>query len=104
MSCYLYENHRASPTLILLYVLGVLGVLNVLHVLHVLHLLHVLNVLHVLHGRIVGLLGLVLFCILFKALLRSSQALLWPFHAPPRLFIRFFSILPKNQATSRSER
>ena len=57
MSCYLYENHRASPTLILLYVLGVLGVLNVLHVLHVLHLLHVL---HVLHGRIVGLLGLVI--------------------------------------------
>ncbi len=54
MSCYLNENHRASPTLILLYVLGVL---NVLHVLYVLHLLHVL---HVLHGRIVGLLGLVI--------------------------------------------
>ncbi len=52
MSCYLYENHRASPTLILLYVLGVLGVLNVLHVLHLLH---------VLHGRIVGLLGLVIY-------------------------------------------
>ena len=41
MSCCLYENHRGSPTLILLNVLGVL------------------NVLHVLHGRIVGLLGLV---------------------------------------------
>ena len=26
MSCYLYENHRGSPTLILLNVLGVLGV------------------------------------------------------------------------------
>ena len=47
MSCYLYENHRGSPTLTMLNVLGVLGVLNVLHVLHVLH------------GRIVGLLGLV---------------------------------------------
>ena len=53
MSCYLYENHRGSSTLILLNVLGVLGVLNVLYVLHMLH------VLHVLHGRIVGLLGLV---------------------------------------------
>ena len=50
MSCFLYENHWGSPTLILLNVLGVLGVLNVLYVLHVLH---------VLHGRIVGLLGLV---------------------------------------------
>ena len=47
MSRFLYENHRGSPTLILLNVLDVLGVLNVLHVLHVLH------------GRIVGLLGLV---------------------------------------------
>ena len=54
MNCYLYENHQASPTLMLLYVLVVLGLLNVLHVLYVLHLLHVL------HGRIVGLLGLVL--------------------------------------------
>ena len=51
MSCYLYENHRGSPTLILLNVLGVLNVLNKFHVLHVLN---------VLHGRIVGLLGLVL--------------------------------------------
>ena len=51
MSCFLYENHWGSPTLILL---NVLGVLNVLYVLNVLH------VLHVLHGRIVGLLGLVL--------------------------------------------
>ena len=50
MSCYLYENHWGSPTLILLNVLGVLHVLNVLNV---------LNVLYVLHGRIVGLLGLV---------------------------------------------
>jgi len=59
MSCFLYENHRGSPTLILLNVLGVLGVLGVLNVLHVLHVLNVLHVLHVLHGRIVGLLGLV---------------------------------------------
>ena len=59
MSCYLYENHRGSPTLILLNVLGVLNVLNVFHVLHVLPVLHVLHVLNVLHGRIVGLLGLV---------------------------------------------
>ena len=69
MSCYLYENHRASPTLILLYVLGVLGVLNVLHVLHVLHLLHVL---HVLHGRIVGLLGLVCFNFCYEAVWLKS--------------------------------
>ena len=34
MSRFLYENHRGSPTLILLNVLGVLGVLNVLHVLN----------------------------------------------------------------------
>ena len=33
MSCFLYENHRGSPTLTLLNVLGVLGVLNVLNVL-----------------------------------------------------------------------
>ena len=59
MSCYLYENHRGSPTLILLNVLGVLGVLNVLNVLNVFHVLHVLHVLNVLHGRIIGLLGLV---------------------------------------------
>ena len=50
MSCFLYENHWGSPTLILL---------NVLSVLYVLNVLHVLPVLHVLHGRIVGLLGLV---------------------------------------------
>ena len=37
MSCFLYENHRGSPTLILLNVLGVLGVLNVLNVLNVPH-------------------------------------------------------------------
>ncbi len=43
MRFYLYENHRVSASLILLYVLGVL------------------NVLYVLHGRIVGLLGLVLY-------------------------------------------
>ena len=34
MSCFLYENHRGSPTLTLLNVLGMLGVLNVLHVLN----------------------------------------------------------------------
>ena len=38
MSCFLYENHWGSPTLIMLNVLGVLGVLNVLHVLHALHM------------------------------------------------------------------
>ena len=58
MSRSLYENHWGSPILILL---DVLGVLNVLNVLNVLYALYVLNVLHVLYGRIVGLLGLVLF-------------------------------------------
>ena len=43
MSCFLYENHRGSPTLTLLNVLGVLGVLSVLHVPHVLRVLHVLD-------------------------------------------------------------
>ena len=38
MSCFLYENHRGSPTLILLNVLGVLHVLNVLNVLYVLNI------------------------------------------------------------------
>ena len=38
MSCFLYENHWGSPTLILMNVLGVLGVLHVLHVLHVLNM------------------------------------------------------------------
>ena len=38
MSCFLYENHRGSPTLTLLNVLGVLGVLNVLNVLDVLNM------------------------------------------------------------------
>ena len=42
MSCFLYENHWGSPTLILL---NVLGVLNVLYVLNVLHVLHVLDML-----------------------------------------------------------
>merc|ERR1712212_635326 len=37
MSRFLYENHRGSPTLILLNVLVVLGVLNVPNVLHVPH-------------------------------------------------------------------
>ena len=37
MSRFLYENHRGSPTLILLNVLGVLGVLYVPNVLHVPH-------------------------------------------------------------------
>ena len=40
MSCFLYENHRGSPTLTLL---NVLGVLYVLYVLNVLYLLNVLN-------------------------------------------------------------
>ena len=43
MSCFLYENHWGSPTLILLNVLGVLGVLNVLYVLNVLDVFNVLN-------------------------------------------------------------
>ena len=53
MSRSLYENHWGSPALTLLNLIGVLGVLNVLHVLNVLL------------GRIVGLLGLVLFCSIF---------------------------------------
>ena len=40
-------------------VLGVLGVLNVL------------NVLYVLHGRIVGLLGLVLHCLMYGMILKE---------------------------------
>ena len=43
MSCFLYENHRGSPTLTLLNVLGVLGVLGVLYMLNVLYVLNVLN-------------------------------------------------------------
>ena len=70
ISAILHENQRGNPTLTLLNVLGVLGVLNalnvlnvlnVLYVLYVLHVLHVLHVLNVLHGRIVGLLGLVIY-------------------------------------------
>ena len=38
MSCFLFENHRGSPTLTLLNVLSVLGVLNVLVVLNVLNM------------------------------------------------------------------
>ena len=38
MSLFIYDNHRGSPTLILLNVLGVLNVLNVLHVLDVLNM------------------------------------------------------------------
>ena len=49
MSCFLYENHRGSPTLTLLNVLGVLGVLNVLNAPNVLNMLNVLHVFHVLH-------------------------------------------------------
>ena len=56
MTCLLYENHWGSPILTLLNVHGVLGVLNVLNVLHVLHTCALYA-----HGRIVGLLGLVLF-------------------------------------------
>ena len=48
MSRFLYENHRGSPTLILLNVLGVMDVLNVLNALHVLNVLHVLHVLNML--------------------------------------------------------
>ena len=48
MSCFLYGNHRDSPSLTSLNVLGVPGVLNVLNVLGVLNMLDVLNVLHVL--------------------------------------------------------
>ena len=44
MSCFLYENHRGSPTLTLLNVLGVLGVLNVVNVLNLLNALHVLTI------------------------------------------------------------
>ena len=62
MSDFLYESQRGSPTLTLLNVLSVLGVLNVLNVRYVLH---------VLHGRIVGLLGLVLF--IFISPIREFQ-------------------------------
>ena len=46
MSCFLYENHRGSPTLTLLNVFGAMDVLNVLNVLNVLHVLHVLHMLN----------------------------------------------------------
>ncbi len=45
-SRFLYENHRGSPSLILLNVLGVLNVLNLLGVLNVLNVLHVLHALN----------------------------------------------------------
>ena len=48
MSQSLYENHRDSPTLILINVLGVLGVLNELNLLYVLYVLYVLHVLNML--------------------------------------------------------
>ena len=57
MSCFIYENHRGSPTLILLNVLGVLGALIVPNVLHVTHTCASCALYA--HGRIVGLLGLV---------------------------------------------
>ena len=41
MNCFLYENHRASPTLASLNVLGVLGVLYVLNVLKVQNVLNI---------------------------------------------------------------
>ena len=78
--------------LVVLGVLGVLNVLNVLNVLYVLNMLHVLNVLHVLHGRIVGLLGLVLFFFSLYPFfdLSCSDSFCWPSNPASFLLLPVF--------------
>ncbi len=61
---FLYENHWAGPTLTLVNVLDVLNVLNMLNVMNVLYIYA--------QGRIIGLLGLIIFSSSFFFSLDSS--------------------------------